>query len=93
MKRIRVEFIPDKSNPPPVHVNNPEAREENAQVREEIRGILNIIKIGQSFKIYGMPYAKASSMVHGLAKGSGLLFTMRNFEDSEECYVQAWRSS
>jgi len=91
MKEYRVEFIPDRSNPPPVYVNNPEARDRNEKIREEVRAVLDVIKIGQSFKVYGMPYSKISSIVHGMVKGSYIGLTVRNHE--EEGWVQFWRSA
>jgi hypothetical protein len=91
MEDIRVEFIPDKSNPPPLKTNNSEARRRNKSLREEIKLILDIIKIGQSLKVYGLPYSKVSSTVHGLAKDKGIGLTFRDY--TEKGYVQIWRSA
>jgi len=90
-KTIRVEFIPDRSNPPPLRTNNAEARKENRDVRDEVKIIMDVIKIGQSFKVFGLPYSKVSSLVHGV-KPKDIHVTLRDFT-IQAGYVQVWRSS
>lgn len=90
---IRVQFIPNKSDPPPIKTNNPQARARNKEVRIEIREIMRLIKVGQSFRVWGMETAKVTSVVYGILKearkaGREIGVTIRPRDD----YIQVWRA-
>lgn len=91
---IKVEFVPDKSNPPPLKTNNAKARKRNKTLREEIKIIMDVIKVGQSFKVFGLSYAKASSTVHGIKREyPHISLTFRDFTERDDGFVQVWRSA
>lgn len=91
---VKVLFIPDKSNPPVRRNNNRQARATNTEARNEMREILKLIKIGQSFKVWGLEYSRVTSIVHGLLKdaqrgGKSISVSFRRRDD----YIQVWRSA